>query len=124
MSNGFLRQALNALQKQSRSRTSYRVNQWFKWLSPGLSVKRWLLISVGGVLLASLGLAIWIKLTPIFWMFELVRGFLGVITNVLPKRFPGSNHQRLTQLYQRPFGAAWRLAVSALGANSHRGFNY
>ncbi|MEH2074422.1 MAG: gluconeogenesis factor YvcK family protein [Nostoc sp.] len=89
MSIGFLRQALNALQKQSRSRTSYRVNQWFKWLSPGLSVKRWLLISVGGVLLTSLGLAIWIKLTPIFWMIELFRNFLGVITNILPNYISG-----------------------------------
>lgn len=89
MSIGFLRQALNALQKQSRSRTSYRVNQWFKWLSPGLSVKRWLLISVGGVLLTSLGLAIWIKLTPIFWMIELFKNFLGVITNFLPNYISG-----------------------------------
>ena len=75
--------------KSSRVRTSYRVNQWFKWLSPGLSVKRWLLISIGGVLLASLGLAIWIKLTPIFWMIELFRGFLGVITNILPNYISG-----------------------------------
>ncbi|MEH2450768.1 gluconeogenesis factor YvcK family protein [Nostoc sp.] len=89
MSIGFLRQALNALQKQSRSRTSYRVNQWFKWLSPGLSVKRWLLISVGGVLLTSLGLAIWIKLTPIFWMIELFKNFLGAITNFLPNYISG-----------------------------------
>ncbi|MEH2467170.1 gluconeogenesis factor YvcK family protein [Nostoc sp.] len=89
MSIGFLRQALNALQKQSRSRTSYRVNQWFKWLSPGLSVKRWLLISVGGVLLTSLGLAIWIKLTPIFWMIELFKNFLLVITNILPNYISG-----------------------------------
>ncbi|MBE9208339.1 YvcK family protein [Nostoc sp. LEGE 06077] len=89
MSIGFLRQALNALQQQSRSRTSYRVNQWFKWLSPGLSVKRWLLISVGGVFLASLGLAIWVKLTPIFWLLELLRGFLGVITNILPNYISG-----------------------------------
>ncbi|MEH2298003.1 gluconeogenesis factor YvcK family protein [Nostoc sp.] len=89
MSIGFLRQALNALQKQSRSRTSYRVNQWFKWLSPGLSVKRWLLISVGGVLLTSLGLAIWIKLTPIFWTIELFKNFLGAITNFLPNYISG-----------------------------------
>ncbi|MBD2386568.1 gluconeogenesis factor YvcK family protein [Cylindrospermum sp. FACHB-282] len=89
MSIGFLRQALNALQKQSRSRTSHRVNQWFKWLSPGISVKRWLLISVGGVVLAGLGLAIWIKLTPIFWGLELVRNFLGVITNILPNYVSG-----------------------------------
>jgi uncharacterized cofD-like protein len=89
MSIGFLRQALNTLQKQSRRRTPHRVNQWFKWLSPGLSVKRWLLISIGGVLLASLGLAIWIKLTPIFWALELVRGFLGVITDVIPNYISG-----------------------------------
>ncbi|QLE57455.1 gluconeogenesis factor YvcK family protein [Nostoc sp. TCL26-01] len=89
MSIGFLRQALHALQQQSRSRTSYRVNQWFKWLSPGLSIKRWLLISVGGVLLAILGLAIWVKLTPIFWMLELIRGFLGAIANILPNYISG-----------------------------------
>ncbi|MBX9258807.1 YvcK family protein [Desmonostoc muscorum CCALA 125] len=89
MSIGFLRQALNALRKQSPSRTSYRVNQWFKWLSPGLSIKRWLLISIGGVLLAILGLAIWVKLTPIFLIIELLRNFLGVITEILPNYISG-----------------------------------
>ncbi|CEJ43884.1 gluconeogenesis factor YvcK family protein [Umezakia ovalisporum] len=89
MSIGFIRQAFNALQKQSRRRTSHRVNQWFKWLSPGLAVKRWLLISLGGVLLAILGLAIWVKLTPIFWAIELLRGFLGVIADILPHYISG-----------------------------------
>ncbi|WP_414548296.1 gluconeogenesis factor YvcK family protein [Anabaena sp. CCY 0017] len=89
MSIGFLRQALKALQKQSRSRTSHRVNQWFKWLSPGLAIKRWLLISLGGVLLAILGAAIWVRLTPIFWALELVRGFLGVIAEILPYYISG-----------------------------------
>ncbi|GAA6623915.1 YvcK family protein [Scytonema sp. NUACC26] len=89
MSIGFLRQALNALQKQSRRRTSHRVNQWFKWLSPGISIKRWLLISVGGVLLASLGLAIWVRLTPIFWAIELIKDFLGTITNIVPYYISG-----------------------------------
>jgi uncharacterized cofD-like protein len=89
MSIGFLRQALNTFQAQSRRRTSHRVNQWFKWLSPGISVKRWLLISVAGVVLVSLGLAIWIKLTPIFWVLEFLRGILGVITEVLPNYISG-----------------------------------
>lgn len=89
MSIGFLRQALNALQKQSRRRTSHRVNQWFKWLSPGLSVKRWLLISVGGVILASLGFAIWIRLTPIFWAIKFLRGILGFITDIVPYYISG-----------------------------------
>ncbi len=89
MSIGFLRQALNALQPQSRRRTSHRFNQWFKWLSPGLSVKRWLLISVVGVVMVSLGLAIWIKLTPIFWVLEFLKGILEVITDVLPNYISG-----------------------------------
>lgn len=89
MSIGFLRQALNALQKQSRRRTSHRVNQWFKWLSPGLSVKRWLLISVGGAILASLGFAIWIRLSPIFWTIEFLRGILGFITDIVPYYISG-----------------------------------
>jgi uncharacterized cofD-like protein len=89
MSIVFLRHALNALQHQSRSRTTRRVNQWFKWLSPGISIKRWLLISVGGVLLAILGLAIWIKLTPIFWVMRLVRDILGKLTDILPNYISG-----------------------------------
>ncbi|KAB8316769.1 YvcK family protein [Tolypothrix campylonemoides VB511288] len=89
MSIGFLRQALNALQKQSRRRTSHRVNQWFKWLSPGLSVKRWLLISAGGVILASLGFAIWIRLTPIYWAIKFLRGILGAITDIVPYYISG-----------------------------------
>ncbi|MBR8834960.1 MAG: YvcK family protein [Stigonema ocellatum SAG 48.90 = DSM 106950] len=89
MSIGFLRQALNALQRQSRRRTPHRVNQWFKWLSPGLSIKRWLLISVGGVLLAGLGFAISLKLTPIFWAIQLLKDLLGLITNILPYYISG-----------------------------------
>ena len=92
MSIAIIRQTLKALQQQSRvrsGRTSYRVNQWFKWLSPGLSVKRWLLISLGGVILAALGLAIWVKLTPIFWIIQLLKGLLGFITNLLPNYVSG-----------------------------------
>ena len=86
---GFLKQAINSLQLESHSRTSHRVNQWCKWLSPGLAVKRWLLITVGGVVLASLGLAIWVKLTPIFWILELLKGLLGLLANILPNYISG-----------------------------------
>ncbi|NES99398.1 MAG: YvcK family protein [Sphaerospermopsis sp. SIO1G2] len=89
MSIGFLRQALSTIQLKSHGRTSHRVNQWFKWLSPGISVKRWFLVSVGGVLLASLGLAIWIKLTPIFWILEFLRGLLGFLADILPNYISG-----------------------------------
>jgi uncharacterized cofD-like protein len=89
MSIGFLKQALNALQQQSNRHTPYRVNQYLKWLAPGLSVKRWLLISVGGVVLACLGLAIWVKLTPIFWVLKFFRRFLGFIADILPNYVSG-----------------------------------
>jgi uncharacterized cofD-like protein len=46
-------------------------------------------VSVGGVLLASLGLAIWIKLTPIFWTLEFLRGLLGFLTEILPNYISG-----------------------------------
>ncbi|MDY6899868.1 MAG: gluconeogenesis factor YvcK family protein [Cyanobacteriota bacterium] len=89
MSIGFLRQALNVMQQQSRRRTPHRVNQWFKWLSPGLSVKRWFLISMAGLVLASLGFAIWSGLTPIYWVLKLVRRALSIITNTIPYYISG-----------------------------------
>ena len=88
MSIGFIKKALNTLTQESRHHT-YRVNQWFKWLAPGLSVKRWLLISAGGVVLASLGLAIWIKLTPIFKAIQFIEEVLGTLANILPSYVSG-----------------------------------
>ena len=89
MSIGSIKQALHTLSQESRSRTPYRVSQWFKWLAPGLSVKRWLLLSAGGVVLASLGLAIWIKLTPIFYAIQLIQEVLGAIATILPNYISG-----------------------------------
>ena len=89
MAIGSIKRVLSSLRKESRSRTPYRVNQWFKWLSPGLSVKRWLLLSAGGVVLTSLGLAIWIKLTPIYYAIQLIQGVLGVLVNIFPNYISG-----------------------------------
>ncbi len=66
-----------------------RVYQWFKWLAPGLLVKRWLLISASGVVLASLGLAIWTGMTPIFFLLQLLRNFLTWLAEVLPNYVSG-----------------------------------
>ncbi|KJH72804.1 gluconeogenesis factor YvcK family protein [Aliterella atlantica] len=89
MSISYLKKAINLFRQESRNRTQYRVNQWFKWLSPGLSVKRWLLISAGGVILTALGLAIWIKLTPIFYAIQLIQQLVGAIANFLPNYVSG-----------------------------------
>lgn len=72
-----------------RDRSQNRVNQWFKWLSPGLLVKRWLLLSVLGVVLAILGVAIWTGMTPINYILKLLRHFLGWITTVIPNYISG-----------------------------------
>ena len=69
--------------------TPKRVNRWFKWLSPGLFVKRWLLISATGLLLSVLGLAIWVKLTPINRLLELISQFFETITTYVPSYISG-----------------------------------
>ncbi|MBE9224214.1 YvcK family protein [Phormidium sp. LEGE 05292] len=93
MSIGLFKQALLFLSNESRSRTPERFNRqfnrWFKWLAPGLLVKRWLLISVGGVLLTTLGLAIWVKLTPINRLIQLVNDVLEKITTIVPNYISG-----------------------------------
>ncbi len=106
MANGFLKKAIQAIELETRSfaagstqsfahknietrRTSHRVNQWAKWLSPGLFVKRWLLITVVGVLLSLLGLAIWIRLKPIFRVMQFMETFLSTLTTIIPNYISG-----------------------------------
>lgn len=66
-----------------------RVKRWFKWLSPGLFIKRWLLLSAGGFFLAVIGSAIWVKLTPIYRLLVLISGFLEFLTTVVPNYISG-----------------------------------
>lgn len=63
--------------------------RWFKWLSPGLLIKRWLFISVVGVFLTTLGIAIWIKLTPIYYIVQLVGNVLEWVTKLFPSYISG-----------------------------------
>jgi len=89
MSLGLLKQALEALRQESRSRTPHRINRWVMWLSPGLLIKRWLLISAVGVIFVALGLAIWSNLTPVFYISELIRDLLRDLTRLLPSYVSG-----------------------------------
>lgn len=70
-------------------KTPKRFNRWFKWLSPGLFVKRWLLISLTGVFLTSFGLAIWVKLTPVNRFLEFVSQALETIARLVPNSVSG-----------------------------------
>lgn len=89
MSIGLFKQAFQALKQESRYRTPTRVSQWFKWLAPGLLVKRWLLISAAGVVLVALGLAIWSNLTPIYYISEFTRAALRTVTTLIPSYVSG-----------------------------------
>lgn len=85
--SSILKQALRALRQSHYS--NRRVQRWFKWLAPGLSVKRWLLMSVAGVLMVALGAAIWTNQTPVFYLTQFIARLLNVITNVLPSHVSG-----------------------------------
>lgn len=85
----FFRKLLYALGLESSRHILTRLTQWFKWLSPGLSVKRWLLVSAVGVVLASLGLAISVKLTPIFYAIQFLQTVLQSIARVVPSYISG-----------------------------------
>ncbi len=64
-------------------------NKLFKWLSPGLFIKRWLLLSAGGFFMAVIGTAIWSKLTPIYRLLSWVSQFLEFLTTVVPSYISG-----------------------------------
>lgn len=89
MTNGLLKQAIHALKHESFGRTSSRMGRWFKWLAPGLFVKRWLLLSAGGVLLATVGFAIWMRLTPVFYTTQLLGRILQTLADALPNYISG-----------------------------------
>ncbi|MGL5035045.1 MAG: 2-phospho-L-lactate transferase CofD family protein, partial [Microcystaceae cyanobacterium] len=69
--------------------TPEQVNRWFKWLSPGLFVKRWLLISMIGLSSILLGLAIWTKLTPIYRIGTIFGQFMEWVTQLIPSYISG-----------------------------------
>ena len=66
-----------------------RSRRAMSWLQPGLVVKRWLLTSGIGLVLALLGAAVWADLQPIYWMLWAIQEALGWITRVLPGAFTG-----------------------------------
>ncbi len=60
-----------------------------RWLLPGLVVKRWVVTSGLGLLLALIGAAIWADLRPIYWSIETLFWLLEAITTFLPRSITG-----------------------------------
>ena len=65
------------------------VGKWMKWMTPGMSMKRWMLMSAGGVLMISLGFAIWVKLTPIFYLTQFSSDLLEYVARTVPNYISG-----------------------------------
>ncbi len=94
MLNSPVKRALRALKSEMGNfdlinRTPSKINHWFKWLSPGLFIKRWLLISATGVLLTIVGLAIWAKLTPIDRALQFISQVLETLAKIIPSNLSG-----------------------------------
>jgi uncharacterized cofD-like protein len=89
MTNALLKHALHVLRQESQALRPARINRWFKWLLPGLLVKRWLLLSATGVVLATIGFGIWMKRTPVFHLTQLVRELLQFLTDLIPNTISG-----------------------------------
>lgn len=69
--------------------SSRQVNRWMGWLAPGLLVKRWLFLSVTGVLVVGIGIMIWLKLTPVFYTGQVVGAALRFFTTYVPSYVSG-----------------------------------
>jgi uncharacterized cofD-like protein len=94
MSIGLFRQAVRNLGRSGGISSSQggkhpNFRRLFQWLSPGIFVKRWLFTIYVGVLMTILGLAIWLKLTPIFWLFQIVDRVIEFLAKVIPSYFSG-----------------------------------
>ena len=66
-----------------------RLKRAIRWLLPGLFVKRWMMTSGLGLLIALIGASVWADLRPIYWLVERLFWFLGFITTFLPRTITG-----------------------------------
>ena len=78
-----------AIRAQRRKDLVTRSQRAVRWLQPGLVVKRWLLTSGLGLMMALLGAAVWADLKPIYWIIETLSWMLSTITTVLPREITG-----------------------------------
>ena len=79
----------SAIRAQRRKDLVTRSQRAVRWLQPGLVVKRWLLTSGLGLMMALLGAAVWADLKPIYWIIETLSWMLSTITTVLPREITG-----------------------------------
>ncbi|MCX5933307.1 MAG: YvcK family protein [Pseudanabaena sp. LacPavin_0818_WC45_MAG_42_6] len=75
-----------------RYRPAIKRKKWlrgFQWFLPGLFVKRWLLVSIIGIVLIVLGIAISARLTPILFLSRLIGNSIDTLVAILPRNMSG-----------------------------------
>ncbi len=75
--------------KTRNSKNLKSSSSWFKWLQPGLLVKRWLFLSFIGGILIVLGLAISIQLRPVLFISRLLSAITEGLASLLPSYISG-----------------------------------
>jgi uncharacterized cofD-like protein len=83
-----LQRQLSHPQEEHVHRTGI-VKKSMQWLAPGLFVKRWLMVTLTGVFLIGLGVAIWVRLMPIRSIVEFADQSLIAASKVVPNRYSG-----------------------------------
>ena len=69
-------------EQSRREELVQRSRRAVQWLQPGLVVKRWVLTSALGFVLALLGAAIWADLKPIYWTLTTIEDLLRLLAGV------------------------------------------
>lgn len=76
----------------NQTRTVIKTRRWLRglqWFLPGLLVKRWLFVSVIGIILIVLGIAISARLTPILFISRLISNVIDSLVSILPRNMSG-----------------------------------
>jgi uncharacterized cofD-like protein len=91
-----MRQALDRFQRQNpnpdlerHGRRTGLYKKSMQWMAPGLFVKRWLMVTMAGVLMIGLGVAIWVRLMPIRSLVSMADDGLMAVSKVIPNRVSG-----------------------------------
>ncbi len=61
-----------------------RILRIFRWLLPGLVIKRWMITSAVGLLVSILGLAIWTNFRPLYSLLEIFFWVMTGLTSIFP----------------------------------------
>ena len=78
-----IRRTVSRIKKSNYGLLS-RIFRIFRWLLPGLVIKRWMITSAIGLIVSILGLAIWTNLRPLYWLIEIFFWVMSGLTSIFP----------------------------------------